>query len=126
MQILDAEFKEIRGNAAALLLCNGVTPDTDGFHYLLGAVLLWHESNGELPPLITKEIYPALGKRYARSWGAVERAVRVAVQKATATDERLKRCIACFGCAPDDGRTYSNGQFIALLTMYAESLLKAA
>lgn len=120
------EWRTIRSNAAALLLCNGVTPDMDGWHYILAAVQIWVEYDGELPPMVTKEIYPELAKRFGRSCGAVERGIRFAVVKATANDDRLQRCIACFGCGPDDGRTYNNGQFIALLTMYAESLDNAA
>ena len=121
----EGQKMEMQSSAAAILICNGVTPAMDGFHYILDGVYMWHEYYGELPPAITKEIYPCVGKKHNRSWPAVERAVRVAVERATDTPLKLRRLASCFGFEPEGGK-YSNAQFISLLAHYVASLLTAA
>lgn len=52
----------------------------NGYKYLREAIEIMHSSSK--PVRLTKEIYPAVAKRYSVTHGSVERAIRHAIEKA--------------------------------------------
>lgn len=98
----------------------GIYPDQYGFRLLVMAVQLWIDWLGEtqeqLPPQITKVVYPRLAKLTGKTPGSVERNMRWSIQRAMSDPERRAFIVRCFGCTPEPGREcFTTGQFVALL-----------
>ena len=64
---------------ANLLLTLGFSTNCKGYNYLREAISTYAKDPGQT---MTKELYPAVGKKYGASALQVERAMRTAIEKA--------------------------------------------
>lgn len=70
---MEEKYKEIKD----LLYRLGLTANYRGFFYVSYAITLCIEKEERLL-LVTKWLYPEIGKRYGTNWKAVERSIRTA------------------------------------------------
>jgi len=97
-----------------LFLTMGIPAHIKGYQFLREAVKLVIEN----PPIIggiTKELYPAIARRFATSPSKVERAIRHAIEVAWSRGrvETLNQAFGCLVAQPELKPT--NGEFIALV-----------
>lgn len=100
------------------LLALGIKPNISGFRYLVDAVEIWAERNGDLS--ITKELYPQIAVKRGTTGSRVERAIRHAIE--TAAD-----CCSFEDMASILGTTtnmnkgkLTNSEFISTLALLVE------
>ena len=97
-----------------LFLGMGIPAHIKGYQYLREAIKLVVEN----PPMIggiTKELYPAIARRFNTTSSKVERAIRHAIEVAWSRGrvDTLNRALGCAVAQPDEKPT--NGEFIALI-----------
>lgn len=97
-----------------LFLGLGIPAHIKGYHYLREAVKLVLD-NPDSINRITKELYPAIARRFGTSASKVERAIRHAIEVGWSRGrvESLNRAFGCRVATPEDKPT--NGEFIALI-----------
>lgn len=71
--------QDYKVTVANLLLGLGLSTNCKGYNYLREAILVYAQDPGQA---MTKELYPAVGKRFGASALQVERAMRTAIEKA--------------------------------------------
>ena len=98
-----------------LLLSLGVMPNLRGFRYLVDAVEMYAERNGDIS--ITKELYPAIADKYGTAAIRVERNIRHSISK-LGDNVPMLEMIHILGMPPS-GLTggYKNSEFIALCAL---------
>ena len=57
----------------------GITPNKDGYRYLIDCILLCNE-NEEYIYNITTKLYPILSKKYSKRISSIERSIRYAIE----------------------------------------------
>ena len=97
-----------------LFLGMGIPAHIKGYQYLREAIKLVVEN----PPMIggiTKELYPAIARRFNTTSSKVERDIRHAIEVAWSRGrvDTLNRALGCAVAQPDEKPT--NGEFIALV-----------
>ena len=97
-----------------LFLSMGIPAHIKGYHYLREAIRLVIENPGMIGG-ITKELYPAIARRFNTTSSKVERAIRHAIEVAWSRGrvDTLNKAFGCCVALPDEKPT--NGEFIALL-----------
>lgn len=101
----------MRDPISEMLYSLGVTANYQGFFYALTAVQLAVEEPSRLA-LVTKELYPAVAKRYRSSSARVERNLRRVVTIAWENNPRLLQQMAGYPM----GARPTVSHFIAILT----------
>ena len=71
--------QDYKASVANLLLTLGFSTNCKGYNYLREAISTYAKDPGQT---MTKELYPAVGKKYGASALQVERAMRTAIEKA--------------------------------------------
>ena len=82
-------------NNQDLLMRLGITPNYMGYHLANTAIRLAKESPESLL-MVTKLLYPAVGKRHHVTWQAVERDLRTVINLAWKYNPTLLRRLAGF------------------------------
>ena len=97
-----------------LFLGMGIPAHIKGYQYLREAIKLVVE-NPHMIGGITKELYPAIARRFNTTASKVERAIRHAIEVAWSRGrvDTLNRALGCAVAQPDEKPT--NGEFIALI-----------
>jgi len=97
-----------------LFLGMGIPAHIKGYQYLREAIRLVIEKPDMIGG-ITKELYPAIARRFSTSSSKVERAIRHAIEVAWSRGrvETLNKAFGCRVAHPDEKPT--NGEFIALI-----------
>ncbi|MBR1584881.1 MAG: sporulation transcription factor Spo0A [Clostridia bacterium] len=97
-----------------LFLAMGIPAHIKGYQYLREAIRLVIEKPDMIGG-ITKELYPAIARRFNTSSSKVERAIRHAIEVAWSRGrvETLNKAFGCRVAHPDEKPT--NGEFIALI-----------
>jgi len=95
-----------------LLVSLGIPTKLRGYAYLREAVLLMVENPMQS---ITKELYPAIARKFGTSSSKVERAIRHAIEVAWSRGrvDTLNKAFGC--CVALPGEKPTNGEFIALI-----------
>lgn len=97
-----------------LFLSMGIPAHIKGYQYLREAIRLVIE-NPNMIGGITKELYPAIARRFGTSSSKVERAIRHAIEVAWSRG-RVDTLNKAFGCSvAQPGEKPTNGEFIALI-----------
>lgn len=96
----------------------GVTPRYRGYSYVVEAVLLYRQYS-ETYVMITKDIYPAIAKKFDNSWNSVERGIRSVVTMCWNNNKELLTAIANYPLPEKP----SNSEFIDILTYYVSLLI---
>lgn len=111
---LPAMARSIDDRLSNLFLGLGIPAHIKGYHYLREAVKLVLE-NPDSINRITKELYPAIARRFGTSSSKVERAIRHAIEVGWSRGrvDSLNRAFGCRVATPEDKPT--NGEFIALI-----------
>ena len=97
-----------------IFLSLGIPAHIKGYQFLREAVKLVLD-NPDSINRITKELYPAIARRFSTSASKVERAIRHAIEVGWSRGrvESLNRAFGCRVATPEDKPT--NGEFIALI-----------
>ena len=97
-----------------LFLAMGIPAHIKGYQYLREAIRLVVD-NPHMIGGITKELYPAIARRFGTTSSKVERAIRHAIEVVWSRGrvDTLNRALGCAVAHPDEKPT--NGEFIALL-----------
>ncbi|MBR4360474.1 MAG: sporulation transcription factor Spo0A [Clostridia bacterium] len=97
-----------------LFLSMGIPAHIKGYQYLREAIRLVIENPGMIGG-ITKELYPAIARRFGTTASKVERAIRHAIEVAWSRGrvDTLNKAFGCSVAQPDEKPT--NGEFIALI-----------
>ena len=97
-----------------LFLAMGIPAHIKGYQYLREAIKLVIEKP-EMIGGITKELYPAIARRFGTTSSKVERAIRHAIEVAWSRGrvDTLNKAFGCEVAKPDEKPT--NGEFIALI-----------
>ena len=92
----------------------GIPAHIKGYQYLREAIKLVIEKP-EMIGGITKELYPAIARRFGTTSSKVERAIRHAIEVAWSRGrvDTLNKAFGCDVAQPDDKPT--TGEFIALI-----------
>lgn len=106
--------RSIDDQLSNLFLSLGIPAHIKGYQFLREAVKLVLE-NPDSINRITKELYPAIARRFGTSASKVERAIRHAIEVGWSRGrvESLNRAFGCRVATPEDKPT--NGEFIALI-----------
>ena len=106
---------ELYAEVEEMLLSFGLTPDMKCGRQLAQAIVLWkmEEKETGLLPLLSKTIYPEIGKHWGATWQSVERNCRFAIEKIESTDVSRARARIVLKC-PISEKLLTNSQFIAL------------
>lgn len=108
--------EEARKITVDTLYSYGLAFGTRSFRQLVDCIMLWRELDRRtgFPPMMTKEIYPAVAKRHRTTARAVERNCRYAVNQVGSTDISRARCLADFQQEVRPRRGwFSVGEFVA-------------
>lgn len=81
----EKELRELRKMTSKILCSSGITPNMKGFAYLKEAIIMVYCDPDGLNTM-TKVIYPDIAKLHNVSPRAVERCIRVAIEKAWRED----------------------------------------
>ena len=97
-----------------LFLTMGIPAHIKGYQFLREAIKLVID-NPSMIGGITKELYPAIARRFGTSASKVERAIRHAIEVAWSRGrvDTLNKAFGCCVALPDEKPT--NGEFIALI-----------
>ena len=97
-----------------LFLAMGIPAHIKGYQYLREAIKLVIETPAMIGG-ITKELYPAIARRFGTTSSKVERAIRHAIEVAWSRGrvDTLNKAFGCEVAKPEDKPT--NGEFIALI-----------
>ncbi|MBE5782158.1 MAG: sporulation transcription factor Spo0A [Clostridiales bacterium] len=97
-----------------LFLTMGIPAHIKGYQFLREAIKLVME-NPTMISGITKELYPAIARRFSTTSSKVERAIRHAIEVAWSRGriDALNKAFGCCVALPDEKPT--NGEFIALI-----------
>lgn len=77
--------KELRKIISNILCSSGITPNMKGFTYLKEAIIMVYNDFDDFNT-ITKVVYPTIAKLYHVKPKAVERCIRIAIEKAWRED----------------------------------------
>ena len=112
--VMNAPGLSLEDRLSNLFLSMGIPAHIKGYQYLREAIRLVVE-NPHMIGGITKELYPAIARRYTTTASQVERAIRHAIEVAWSRGrvDTLNRALGCSVAHPDEKPT--NGEFIALL-----------
>ena len=111
---LSASGLSLDDRISNLLLAMGIPAHIKGYQYLREAIKLVIETPGMIGG-ITKELYPAIARRFGTTSSKVERAIRHAIEVAWSRGrvDTLNKAFGCEVAQPDEKPT--NGEFIALI-----------
>ena len=106
--------RSVDDRLSSIFLSLGIPAHIKGYQYLREAVKLVLD-DPERIDRITKELYPAIARRFSTSASKVERAIRHAIEVGWSRGrvESLNRAFGCRVATPEDKPT--NGEFIALI-----------
>ena len=106
--------RSIDDRLSNIFLSLGIPAHIKGYQFLREAVKLVLD-NPDSINRITKELYPAIARRFGTSASKVERAIRHAIEVGWSRGlvESLNRAFGCRVATPEDKPT--NGEFIALI-----------
>ena len=109
-----AASRSIDDRLSSIFLSLGIPAHIKGYQFLREAVKLVLEDPDRINR-ITKELYPAIARRFGTSASKVERAIRHAIEVGWSRGrvESLNRAFGCRVATPEDKPT--NGEFIALI-----------
>ena len=109
-----AMARSIDDRLSNIFLSLGIPAHIKGYQFLREAVKLVLD-NPDSINRITKELYPAIARRFGTSASKVERAIRHAIEVGWSRGrvESLNRAFGCRVATPEDKPT--NGEFIALI-----------
>ena len=113
-RFLSAPGQTLDDRISHLFLAMGIPAHIKGYQYLREAIKLVIE-NPSMIGGITKELYPAIARRFATTSSKVERAIRHAIEVAWSRGrvDTLNKAFGCEVAQPDEKPT--NGEFIALI-----------
>ena len=111
---LSASGLSLDDRISNLFLAMGIPAHIKGYQYLREAIKLVIETPGMIGG-ITKELYPAIARRFGTTSSKVERAIRHAIEVAWSRGrvDTLNKAFGCEVAQPDEKPT--NGEFIALI-----------
>lgn len=115
MDIAAIKDCELEKYITEIMLDVGVPAHLKGYHYLRDAILLTGR-NMEVVTSVTKQLYPAIARRFKTTDQKVERAIRNAIEVSwnrgnAGTFEKM------FGYSASSGRTRpTNSEYIARIT----------
>lgn len=112
LKIMENKIKTVRGYLFKL----GISPDLTGYHYILEAIeLIIKEPNIIRKGMVTKVLYPTIGKANNVTSGSVERCIRHAITKGL--DRAPQKVIQeLFGnVIKFESGTITNSQFLAII-----------
>ncbi len=114
IRTLTADALSLEDKLSNLFLGMGIPAHIKGYQYLREAIRLVIEKPDMIGG-ITKELYPAIARRFSTSSSKVERAIRHAIEVAWSRGrvETLNKAFGCRVAHPDEKPT--NGEFIALI-----------
>ena len=114
LEPLYAAGQNLDDRISNLFLAMGIPAHIKGYQYLREAIKLVIEKP-EMIGGITKELYPAIARRFSTTSSKVERAIRHAIEVAWSRGrvDTLNKAFGCDVAKPDDKPT--NGEFIALI-----------
>ena len=114
VRMVNAPGLSLEDRLSNLFLGMGIPAHIKGYQYLREAIRLVVE-NPNMIGGITKELYPAIARRFTTTPSKVERAIRHAIEVAWSRGrvDTLNRALGCAVAHPDEKPT--NGEFIALL-----------
>ena len=73
-----------------MLVSYGARPNLDGYDFIIEAVKAFMEASGP-PPSLSKEVYPAIARRYGKSSASVEHSIRHTIEKMwSANPQRMR------------------------------------
>ena len=106
--------RSIDDRLSSIFLSLGIPAHIKGYQFLREAVKLVLDDPDRINR-ITKELYPAIARRFGTSASKVERAIRHAIEVGWSRGrvESLNRAFGCRVATPEDKPT--NGEFIALI-----------
>ncbi|MBR2343011.1 MAG: sporulation initiation factor Spo0A C-terminal domain-containing protein [Clostridia bacterium] len=113
-------MKKQKRTITEALMTFGVAPNLRGYAYLYEAVSL--TLGAAAPAMVTKDIYPAIAKKFKTTYSRVERAIRYAAECSYAnlspdTIEKLYgNSVSFYKSKP------SNSHFISLLALYVNPI----
>ena len=113
-RFLSAPGQSLEDHISNLFLAMGIPAHIKGYQYLREAIKLVIETPAMIGG-ITKELYPAIARRFGTSSSKVERAIRHAIEVAWSRGrvDTLNKAFGCEVAQPDEKPT--NGEFIALI-----------
>ena len=113
-RFLSAPGQSLEDRISNLFLAMGIPAHIKGYQYLREAIKLVIETPAMIGG-ITKELYPAIARRFGTSSSKVERAIRHAIEVAWSRGrvDTLNKAFGCEVAQPDEKPT--NGEFIALI-----------
>ncbi len=101
----------------------GIPTNFVGYQYIIEVVILLIKA-GDFHKEITKDIYPAIAKKYNTTAAGVERAIRNAIEKAwNTTDISILEKYYSQSVNPEKGRP-TNKEFIYYLTIRIKNIIK--
>ncbi len=114
LEPLYAPGQNLDDRISNIFLAMGIPAHIKGYQYLREAIKLVIEKP-EMIGGITKELYPAIARRFSTTSSKVERAIRHAIEVAWSRGrvDTLNKAFGCDVAQPDDKPT--NGEFIALI-----------
>ena len=114
LEPLYAAGQNLDDRISNLFLAMGIPAHIKGYQYLREAIKLVIEKP-EMIGGITKELYPAIARRFSTTSSKVERAIRHAIEVAWSRGrvDTLNKAFGCEVAKPEDKPT--NGEFIALI-----------
>ncbi len=114
LEPLYAAGQNLDDRISNLFLAMGIPAHIKGYQYLREAIKLVIEKP-EMIGGITKELYPAIARRFGTTSSKVERAIRHAIEVAWSRGrvDTLNKAFGCQIAQPDEKPT--NGEFIALI-----------
>ena len=113
-RILAASGQSLDDRISNIFLAMGIPAHIKGYQYLREAIKLVIETPAMIGG-ITKELYPAIARRFGTTSSKVERAIRHAIEVAWSRGrvDTLNKAFGCEVAQPDEKPT--NGEFIALI-----------
>jgi two-component system response regulator (stage 0 sporulation protein A) len=114
LEPLYAAGQNLDDRISNIFLAMGIPAHIKGYQYLREGIKLVIETP-EMIGGITKELYPAIARRFGTTSSKVERAIRHAIEVAWSRGrvDTLNKAFGCEVAQPDDKPT--NGEFIALI-----------
>lgn len=108
------KFVDLEKSISTFCLETGILPHLSGYKYVVYAIMLII-INGTKARQLTKEVYPKVGEKFGATGGAVERAIRHALNEACHTGKISKINNLIEAEVYKKNETLSNGQFIFLV-----------
>ena len=114
------DLKELEKTVTIELKKFGILPDISGFYYIRDSIIYLIEKSRNVFHSVTKELYPAIAKRFNTTSGKVERSTRHAIESAFLKNKAMaEEAITEYFCISyPEGKRPTNSEFLCTIADY--------